>query len=418
VAWVGEDELGCFDELLDQAVNRCLAQGPAGIFLSGGLDSVSVAAVAADNCRRRGLPVPHALSLAFPGPECNEEEVQRGVAAGLGLPQVMAPFGDAVGPDGLFRSALKLSETWPAPMLNTWRPAYRHLALEGKRRGCQVILTGNGGDEWLSVSPNYMADLIRGLDVVGARRLLSSHLRSYKVPRTAQLRFLLWSSGVRPVLALSAYQVLRAVAPGLLRGFLRWRLGRLTPSWVAPCAALRRQLNQRLADHVEARCRELDPSGPYGFYMRDVLSPLNHFLVTMEQEEEFEAGRRLGLRVLSPYWDEDLVTFLHRVPPQLLLKGGRAKGLVRQTLARRFPRLGFEGQRKVSGTSFFRSLLRQEGPGAWRQMGGTRALVDLGIVDGKRIASVMEKCFSSNHPRTLFHTWDVLSLEAWARLHN
>ena len=46
VDWVREDELERFDELLDQAVERCLRLGPAAIYLSGGLDSVSVAAVA------------------------------------------------------------------------------------------------------------------------------------------------------------------------------------------------------------------------------------------------------------------------------------------------------------------------------------------------------------------------------------
>ena len=57
------------------------------IYLSGGLDSVSVAAVAAENSQRKGLPPPWALSLGFPD-ECNEEEIERGVAKNLGLPQV------------------------------------------------------------------------------------------------------------------------------------------------------------------------------------------------------------------------------------------------------------------------------------------------------------------------------------------
>jgi asparagine synthase (glutamine-hydrolysing) len=70
-----------FEQTFDCAVDRCLEFGPAGILLSGGLDSVSVAAVAAGNSRARGLPVPWALSLAFPSPECNEEPVQRAVLA-------------------------------------------------------------------------------------------------------------------------------------------------------------------------------------------------------------------------------------------------------------------------------------------------------------------------------------------------
>src|SRR5919108_594023 len=52
--WIREDELERFDALFDQAGRRCLQPGPAGVFLSGGLDSVSVAAVATDLSRRHG----------------------------------------------------------------------------------------------------------------------------------------------------------------------------------------------------------------------------------------------------------------------------------------------------------------------------------------------------------------------------
>ncbi len=55
VNWLTPDEVERFDELLDQAVSRCLSLGPAGIFLSGGLDSVSVAAVAAHRAAADGI---------------------------------------------------------------------------------------------------------------------------------------------------------------------------------------------------------------------------------------------------------------------------------------------------------------------------------------------------------------------------
>jgi asparagine synthetase B (glutamine-hydrolysing) len=158
VAWVGEDELDQFDTLFDEAVNRCLRMGPSGIYLSGGLDSVSVAAVAADNCRRQNMPTLRALSLVFPGTNedgMNEEDVQRQVAASLGLPQDLVPFSDAVGEQGLLPPALEMSSSLAAPMLNMWNPAYRHLSARANRHGCRVILTGGGGDEWLTVSPFY-----------------------------------------------------------------------------------------------------------------------------------------------------------------------------------------------------------------------------------------------------------------------
>ena len=98
--WVQPDEIEQFDVLFEQAVARCQAPGRVGIFLSGGLDSVSVAAVATSRARATGEPDPLALSLAFPDPEANEEPVQRAVAAGLGLEQVMLDWGEAVGPRG------------------------------------------------------------------------------------------------------------------------------------------------------------------------------------------------------------------------------------------------------------------------------------------------------------------------------
>ena len=88
IDWLSASEADRFDEHLDRAVRRCLESGRTGIFLSGGFDSVSVAAVASDAARRHGCEVPRALSLGFPAPECDERLVQTSVARTLDLPDV------------------------------------------------------------------------------------------------------------------------------------------------------------------------------------------------------------------------------------------------------------------------------------------------------------------------------------------
>ena len=98
-----------------------------------------------------------------------------------------------------------------------------------------------------------------------------------------------------------------------------------------------------------------------GFYFRELWESLDHPLTAMEMEEVFESGTRMGLRILMPYWDADLLEMLYRIPPHLLNKGGRSKGLVRQSVARRFPQLGFERQKKVIATNFFNSTMLQDG---------------------------------------------------------
>ena len=80
VQWLTAEQASRFDEVFDRAVKRCLCHGQTGIFLSGGLDSISVAAVAADCARASGQSPPLALSLGFPHPECNEQERQAAVA--------------------------------------------------------------------------------------------------------------------------------------------------------------------------------------------------------------------------------------------------------------------------------------------------------------------------------------------------
>jgi len=406
VNWVRENELEQFDELLEQAVNRCLGLGPAGIYLSGGLDSVSVAAVAADGTRRQGLADPLALSLVFPHPDCNEEATQRRVAADLGLPQVLAPFDEAVGAQGLLLSALHMSSQRPAPLLNYWNPAYLYLGRQGRRRGCQVILTGTGGDEWLLVSPYLAADLMRSLNIVGLYQLCSNTYRSNQFPLLGTLRNVLWRFGLRPLLGAAARRLLRAAAPRVDQARGRWRIARERPKWVAPDPALQAELDRRV--------EESRPTpAPSSLYMREMRTALDHPMVAIEMEEYFENGECLGLRILHPFLDAELIDFLYRVPPAFLNRGGRSKGLVRQMLARRFPDLGFGQHKKVLATSVFTSMMVKEGPGAWQALGGVPALSKLGIVDATALDSALPALFSGGRPQKTFRIWEVLALQAW-----
>lgn len=411
--WIQEDELELFDQLLDQAVDRCLSLGKTAIYLSGGLDSVSVAAVAAKNCQHRGLQPPWALSLAFPG-ECNEAEVQKAVAAQLGLPQVLLPFEQAVGADGLLLSVLEQNRNLPFPSLNPWEPAYHQLALAGKQQGCKVILTGNGGDEWLGVTPLLAADLIRHLNLKDLYYLWNSLLRSFSIPWYTMAHSILWRFGIRPVLGEVKRTTVRrlayAVMPDQLRARRQNAFWKSHPDWIMPDPLLRQEVEQRYEQSWERSWQE---QATHSFYFREVRAAFNHPLTVMEMEEIFESGNRLEMRILMPYWDTDLLTMLYRTPPRLLLKGGRSKGLVRESMARQFPHLGFERQKKVISLDFFNSTLFNEGRKAWQALGGTPALVTLGIVDEERLKPAMEGFLYSNRYQQIQRIWEILSLESW-----
>jgi len=410
IRWADEEELENFDGLLDQAVDRCLGLGPTAIYLSGGLDSISVAAVATDRARRQGLSDPLALSLLFREPESNEEEVQRGVAEELGLRQLTMPIEEAGGSRGLLESVLEISAARSAPVIGCWLPGYRAIGLEARASGCRTILTGGGGDEWLTVSFFLAADLIRSFDVAALRRLSRTLGRSYHSTRVALWRGLLWTFGAKPLLRSAA----RRVVPEDSRSLARWRRNRARqgmPDWVAPDPEFREQLLLRAQQGAESL--EWDRSG--SFYLQQGRISLDHAVVSMEMEEVFENGRSMDMRVLMPYWDPDLIDLLYRVPPDLLNHGDRAKALVRETLAKRFSGLGLDRQKKVIASRYFTAVMLGQGSRIWDRIGGAQALGELGVVDPARLDEFARRAFGSNDVRLANRIWNLLNFESWVR---
>jgi asparagine synthetase B (glutamine-hydrolysing) len=410
--WLDEREAERFEDLLVAAVERFLKCGQAGIFLSGGLDSVSVAAIATDLASSQGLPLPLALSMAFRNSEADEEQRQRAVAVQLGITQEFLGFQDEAGGQGFLRPTLELSGQMSAPLLNMWLARYSTLAEIGKQRGCRSILTGTGGDEWLGVAPLLAADMLRGFDLAGLYRLWSMTHNSYEGSWFKQLRLWGWRCGVRALLRDATITGLARTNPGMLAAVRRRRLMNAMPSWITLDSSLRSELGDQIEHNETSRTR--DP-GIYGNYFAECRLALDHPLISWELEETFENGRRLGMRFFHPYWDSDLVEQLWRVPPALLASGGRMKGLVRKVVSRRFPALGFERQKKVEVKHLFFSILAKEGPAVWRHLGGGQSLAKLGLVDRDRLDVEVYRLLGSQtgtHAKAC-KLFDVMNMESW-----
>lgn len=405
VEWLKEEELEAFEPRFTRAVRRSLAGRSPAIFLSGGLDSIAVAIEAADLGRAAGAGAPLALSLVFPDAASNEEAVQTGVAGRLGLEQVLVAYGEAIGSQGLLAQALSLSARYPQPTWNMWAPAYEPMAQVAARGGRRVVLTGRGGDEWLTISPYLLADQFRRGDLAGAARLIRMRQRSIGLAGAQATGRLIWRTAGRPL----ASAALDAIAPAAWHQRRRRRLLRERPSWVAPDPAIRRAMDERID-------RWIDPARPAGgFYQRETRTALRHPAITQDMEETQEFGRRHGLRVLHPFWDVDLIELLHRVPPDLLMKDGQSKWLLRRKVTQRLPGLGLERRKKASAANVFLELLEREAPAAWSRLGGAPALERIGVV---RTADI-----ESGHPcQNLIgkaggtgRLYTLLNLEAWVQ---
>ena len=417
IDWVRDDEVDQFHVHFDEAIDRCLRQGRTGIFLSGGFDSVSIAAAAVNLAARHGTAPPIAGSLEFPDPSCNEQPVQRSVAGHLGLEQIFLRLEDTVAGVGLIQAGIDINRGATLPMTHAWRPAYRALGDILGRQGCKVVIGGDGGDEWLTVAPEYMVDLIRKGDVAGIASTVSTVLKSYDLGR-AQLAYnMLWTHGFRLLLASWGRSVLRRMAPARLARHRLAQLEARSPEWVVPDPDLQRQLRERMEAWTDTSLNEPEPSGPYGFYLATFPHGFVHPLRSLDQEEVFASRRRNGLRELQPFWDPDLIQFLCRIHPRVLDRGGRTKGLVREQVAARFPGLGFERHKKVSASRYFSETVAAEAPLAWDRLGGVRTLARLGIVDARSAEAAARADVGQVIRSGNCRVWEMLTLEAWAGAH-
>jgi asparagine synthetase B (glutamine-hydrolysing) len=320
------------------------------------------------------------------------------------MPQLILGIDETVGEDGILLSALKLSSRMPSPLNSIMAPSFRALDVEAKRLGCDYIVTGAGGDELLTVAPVLAADLLRSGDVHGLYRLACATRRSFSMGWPTIARQLLWSRGLRPLLG----DVFRRRFPGwMARRHDRW-VDENTPDWVAPDPMLRQAVIARGRASDDAPLTE-------PFYVHDYTRGIDRASIANEMDEFAADGRLNDVKIVSPFFDKDLFDFASRVPPDLLYRGGMSKSLIREVLAKRYPALHFERQKKVFAFKYLRQQLVKEGPLAWRAMNGPMLLAELGIIRRSAVNEMMGRIFAKGSWVDADRAWEILNLEAWVR---
>ncbi|HUL73811.1 MAG TPA: asparagine synthase-related protein [Vicinamibacterales bacterium] len=404
IDWATDEECRAFDEVFDRAVGRTLQAGRTAVFLSGGLDSGTIAAAATDLARRRSLPAPLALSLGLPAAECDERLVQAGVARALGLTQHLLDFPAALGSLPLLTQSLALTRRLSSPLVNAWMPPYLALARLGRLHGAETVLSGDGGDEWFAAPAWHAADLIARGDLAGWRQFARLWQQSEGGSTGEIFRALGWRYGVRPILG----GLLSRVSPATWDRQRSARLIASDPVWVAPDPAIRAEQQRRAP-------LALGPAAPaHGFRWADFRVCLDDATTAVQLEETYELGQRAGVRFLLPYYDADLVSLACRMPPAWHQADGRLRGLQRRRLAARLPQLGVERRAKVLATAFHRETLEASRRAAIAEVGALSTLGDLGVVDAVRAGAVLADESGADEK---LRFWDLLNLEAWARSH-
>lgn len=139
-------------DLLGAAVQRSLGRSPAaGAFLSGGLDSSTVAGYAAR--LRPGIPT---VSIGFDAAGYDEMEYAR-IASGHFGTRALEYY---VTPDDVLRTLPEIASSFAEPFGNSSAAAVFHCARLAREQGLDLLLAGDGGDELFGGNERYAKQLV------------------------------------------------------------------------------------------------------------------------------------------------------------------------------------------------------------------------------------------------------------------
>jgi asparagine synthase (glutamine-hydrolysing) len=279
-----EEYVEGFRELLEKAVRDRLPHRPCGVFLSGGLDSTSVAAVACKIAKKDEASGPLRAYTIDCRPMFNDEEgfLASLVAKYLGIDIEILLAASCPPYDGWEDSLVRTPEPCHDPFLSLSQRQYRQVQAHAR-----VVLSGYGGDDILTGQAwPYLTYLFR-------RRAFGTMFSAFG-------RYILKFGRIPP-----------------LRGGFRTRLQRwmgrtnpLTefPQWLEPGFVERYNL--------PGRWRELQESAMPGHPLHpNALAGLSSKFWSSVFESEDAGWTGVPVELRAPLLDQRLLRFLLRVPP-------------------------------------------------------------------------------------------------------
>lgn len=300
-----------FRELFDQALASTVRSStPVAAHLSGGLDSSSIVCRATELVRAGAIEADlRPISARFPGEPHDETEFSSAVERHLDIESIVV---GATAYDWDW-SAAWCQQTGHLPLrpnvIGTVVATCRRLGTDGVR----VLLTGEGGDDFLRGSHAHWPDLLRRGHV---RRLM----REAMVPGGSRSP----ARQVASVVRQSAGPLMsRSTAARLERPHLQY--AHTAPDWIRPEWAGRVGLAERWrSDRLPVKLatyRQRQQYAPFVLARRHV---------NVDNVLAFAAGEGVELR--HPLYDRRLTEFVLGAPGGLFLRGSQRKHLLREAM--------------------------------------------------------------------------------------
>ncbi len=311
-----DDYLDEFRSLLVDATRiRLRADVPVGAYLSGGLDSSTIAAIIRNYTHNRL----DTFSIAFSDPDFDESEFQRQMARFLGTDHqvVYATHADIgrVFPDVIWHTEIPVLRTSPAPMFLLSKLAHdRHF---------KVVLTGEGADEFLAGYDIFKEDKIRRFWARQPASQLRPKLFARLYPYIADLtgsgdayRAAFFGEGMTDTEALDYSHSTRWRTTGRARRFFSPDLLRALETQAIPA---------RQAIGYPSDFARWDPLHRAQYLEISIF--LSEYLLSSQGDR---VGMAHSVEGRFPFLDYRVVEFCNRLPPRLKLHGLTEKVLLRK----------------------------------------------------------------------------------------
>ena len=307
-----------FEQIMLQAVEeRLRADVPVGAYLSGGVDSSVITALA---CHLKG-PAINTYTIRVNAPELDELSAANLVARHIGTkPPIVQEFRAS----DTLNTYPRLIQAAEAPVIDTSCAALLLLAQRVHACGQKVVLTGEGADEWLVGYPWYKAakalgflDLLPGLPL--SDRIRRTYLRLHHVPQyPVEFRRSVEKSVGGPNAWIDAYGLLGLSKLRFYAEPMQEVLEKTNP-W----ADLQIPLDRAKRWHPLNR----------GIWVAARVTLAGHLL----QAKGDRVSMHSSVEVRYPFLDEDVFDFLAGLHPRWKLHGFRDKHLLRLLAERWVP---------------------------------------------------------------------------------
>lgn len=361
--------------LIDAAKIRLRADVPVGAYLSGGLDSSTLAAMVRQFTTNRL----NTFSIAFSDADFDESPYQNHMARFLGTEHQVARVSHAdvgrVFPDVIWHVETPIMRTAPAPMFM--------LSKLVRESGFKVVLTGEGADELLAGYDIFKETKIRRFwarqpDSELRPRLLQKLYRDIPTltPNGASFRAAFFRQGL-----------METISP-IYSHAIRWHNNRRTCRFLNP--DLQGQVEasspQRIAQRLGLHHRQWTPLARAQYLETTIF--LSQYLLSSQGDRVAMAHSIEGR---FPFLDHRVTAFCNQLPDNLKLRGLTEKYLLKQLAQRWLPSEIWQRHKRPYRAPIHRCFFSRSAPEYVRDLLSPEKLKATGLFQPGPVQHLVEK---------------------------